>query len=195
MKAKRKTKVGITRETVLAAVKGGATSLTAVYKACGGTGCVPGSTARKMRALVGGDLDAKLATNREAAKADGAQKPGKARKAPKPAPGGKPAAYPRHESNPFRASSSYGACYDILLAHPQGIGRAKLVEELARATGKERRKCYFDVTTVCSSRAGASEGGDGDGRSHRCIARAADSYYVERGEGGLLRLRLRDREW
>ena len=189
MKAKRKTRIGITREAVLAAVEGGATSLTQAYKACGGAGCVPGSTAKTMRSLVEG-LDDLLKTNREAAKAGGtgkAGKAGKAAKAPKPPPAGKPAAYSRHESNPFREGSAYGACFDILAAHPQGIGRTKLVEELARVTGKDKQKSYFDVTVVASSRK--------DGRSHRCISRAADGYYVERTDGGLLRLRLRDRKW
>jgi hypothetical protein len=31
-----------------------------------------------------------------------------------------------------------------------------------------------------------------DGRSHRCISKAADGFYVDRTEGGWLKLVLRD---
>ena len=94
--------------------------------------------------------------------------------------------YPRAAHNKFREGSAYATAFDVLAAAGgKGIERSKLVEEVARLTGKSIKKSYFDVTVVASSRQ--------DGRSHRCIARAADSYYVDRTAGGWLKLVVRDR--
>ena len=116
-------------------------------------------------------------------------KPAKAKGAKK----GTPTEYPRAESNPFREGSAYAAGYDILThAGDKGIDRSKLVDEVARITGKEHRKAYFDVTVVCSSRPGPDQGGDGG--SHRSIAKASDSFWVEK-RNGWVKLHLRTRKF
>jgi len=62
--------------------------------------------------------------------------------------------YPRHDRNPFRAGSSYGACFDIL-ATPEfltnGIHKHKLAELLAELTHKKLRNAKYDTAVVCSA--------------------------------------------
>jgi len=183
----------ITKESVSKALAAGATSLTQVARALGFKGSVGSATTRKIREAVP-DIDARIEANKAAGKAK--PESSKAAKADrKPKAGRKPKAYPRAEHSPFREGSAYAACYDILAAHPNGIERAKLVDQLARLMPRKegesdearRRRAYFNVTVVASSRE--------DGRSHRCIQRAADSFFVERTNGGWLRLRLRSRRF
>jgi hypothetical protein len=49
-------------------------------------------------------------------------------------------------------------CFDILAAHKDGLPRQKLVELLAKATGKDLTKAAFDVQVICSARGEAGEG-------------------------------------
>ncbi len=59
---------------------------------------------------------------------------------------------PRVEGNPFRDGSSYGAAYDILAKHQEGLPRQKLVELLAKATGKSVKRAGFDVAVIMSAK-------------------------------------------
>lgn len=187
-----KAKANLTKEAVLAAVEAGATTMSEVVHRLGYKS-VCGATTKKIRALVpdiGERLGGAKGKGEKPAPTAKAAKPqaAKVKKTPKPAKNDSRTEYPRAESNPFREGSAYATGYDILAAAgDKGIERAKLVAEVARITGKDPRKAYFDVTVVASSRK--------DGRSHRCIAKAADSYYVERTDGGWLKLVVRDRKF
>lgn len=189
MKAKE-----MTREAVLAAVEAGAGTMTEVVRGLGYKS-VCGGTTRRIRELVpdvGDRLKAAKGGGKKTAPKKATTSKAKPSKAT-PATKGTPKEYPRDPNNPFREGSAYGACYDILAhAGDRGMDRAKLVEELARVTGKEHRKAYFDVTVVCSSRPGPEHGGDGG--SHRCIAKASDSFWVAKRNGHVT-LHLRDRRY
>ena len=193
MKAKRKRKVGITGEAIRAAVKDGATSLTRVYKACGGSGCVPGSTAAKMRALVE-DLDDKLKANRQAAKAGevpkGAGKPG----ASGPA-AAKPDAVAGDEKeaerlSPFRAGTKYDYVWRQLYLHRcDGVTRKSLLKKMEEAGVSDPKTGYYAITVIASP----DESGT---KAHKSVSgKPADLYWVEKLGDGLLKLHLRDREW
>ncbi len=79
--------------------------------------------------------------------------------------------FPRSDNNPFRAGSSYATAFVILVAHPAGLPRQKLVELLAKATGKSIKRAGFDVAVVVSP-ASASPTSD---RHSSC----RDGYGVE----------------
>ena len=184
-----KAKIRVTAEAVLAAVKSGATSLTAVSKAMGFKGSVSGSTAKAIRGLVP-DVDGRLAANKPAKGGDdgkaGTTKP----KAAKAKPAGKqakakPAAkaggkWPRDPRNVFRPSSSYASCYDILAAHKDGLPREKLVALLAEATGKDAKHAGYDAQVLLS--AGPNEGGlsNNDGPRHRSCR---PGFWIKRTNG------------
>lgn len=59
---------------------------------------------------------------------------------------------PRSASNPFREGSSYGIAFDILASKPEGMPRAELVAQLAKATGKPLKNASFDAGVVLSAR-------------------------------------------
>ncbi|MFC1451897.1 hypothetical protein ACFLSJ_00970 [Verrucomicrobiota bacterium] len=156
-------------------------TVTALARALGYSGSVSSWLKSKLVELVP-DLMERIGRNKVGA---GEAKPA----APKSRPTKKASTkgYARAEHNPFREGSAYATAYDVLAAHPDAVERSTLVSETARVTGKDLRKAYFDVTVVASSRK--------DGRSHRCIAKAADGYFVERTNGGWLKLVLRDRKF
>ena len=60
--------------------------------------------------------------------------------------------FPRVASNPFRQGSSYGACFDIMAAHPEGLPRQKVIELLAKATGKPIKNAGFDAGVIFTAR-------------------------------------------
>ena len=140
--SKKSGKRQLTKEAVLATIGAGATTMTAVVKALGYKS-VCGGTTKRIRELVP-DVGERLKANAGGKSPTTAKNTGgKAAKATKPAKSkggskrGVPTEYPRAEHNPFRQGSAYGACYDILAhAGDKGMKRAKLVEELARVTGK-----------------------------------------------------------
>jgi hypothetical protein len=185
----RTAKPELTAEAVIAAIESAKPDgITKLARALGYQGSVSSWLKSKLTELVP-DLADRIKANRapDASDAPKAAKEGAAAK-PRRESGNvkKPAAgtYPRSESNPFRDGSSYACAYDVLsAAGASGIERSKLVAEVARLAGKALRKAYFDVTVVASSRK--------DGGSHKCISRAADRFYVDRTEGGWLKLVLR----
>ena len=102
----------------------------------------------------------------------------KAKATAKPAP-----KTPATKDSPYRPTSSYGKIFAILKAHPQGMTRTDLVKAGVKATGKPEKNVGYDVAVVASP----SE----DGTAHPCANRAADRYWVEKRDGGLLRIHLR----
>ncbi len=160
----RKSKIEITEEFVRKAIEDGKlTSMTQLAHELGYAGSVSSSLTKKFRQLAP-DVDALLAANKLAIGNTGKVSP--ARKPPKPKPSSKSAKpkakatkWPHCPSNPFkRSGSAYGICFDILAAHKDGLPRQKLVELLAKATGKDLIKAAFDVQVICSARGEAGEG-------------------------------------
>ncbi len=168
----RKQKFALTAEMIGKSLGEGATSLTKIWHSLGGSGSVPGSIAKRMRDLVP-DIESMLKANQTAqgqdireprqatigntGKVSKARKPKSSSKSAKPKPKPKSAKWPHCPSNPFR-QGAYGICFDILAAHKDGLPRQKLVELLAKATGKDLTKAAFDVQVICSARGEAGEG-------------------------------------
>jgi hypothetical protein len=159
-KMSRKSKIEITAEIVRKAIENGKlTSMTQLAHELGYAGSVSSSLTKKFRQLAP-DVDALLATNKLAGgntgKVSPARKPPKPKsssKSAKPKPKAKASKWPHSPSNPFnRSGSAYGLCFDILAAHQDGLPRQKLVELLAKATGKDLTKAAFDVQVICSAR-------------------------------------------
>jgi len=151
----------LSKEAVLDALKSSnATSLTALHKAMGGKGSVPGSTAKRMRELVP-DIEKRFAANKgEKTPPTAAKKSTKAVPSPK---------YPRHPSNPYRQGSSYGLCYDILASQKEGIRRDELIGILAKEGGTTTTRAGFNTSVVLSPRESAT------GPRHRS---ARQGYFV-----------------
>ncbi len=173
----RKQKFALTAEMIGKSLGQGATSLTKIWHSLGGSGSVPGSIAKRMRNLVPA-IESIMKANQTAQDQDKgeprqaiigndggvskARKPPKSKpsnKSAKPKPKAKAAKWPHSPSNPFkRSGSAYGVCFDILAAHKDGLPRQKLVELLAKATGKDLTKAAFDVQVICSARGEAGAG-------------------------------------
>ena len=126
------------------------TSLTALYRAMGGQGSVPGSTGKKIREIV-----PDIAERLEANKAVGTSK-SKRVKAPKSLqPSGKSRSqkkWPRHRLNPFREGSGYATAFDILAGHKDGLHKAKWSELYCKATGKDAAHARYDLAVLLSAR-------------------------------------------
>ncbi len=167
----RKQKFALTAEMISKSLGEGSTSLTKIWHSLGGSGSVPGSIAKRMRNLVpaiesilkanqtaqdqdkGEPREALIGNTGKVSPASKSAKP-KAVKAAKSAkPKAKASKWPHCPSNPFkRSGSAYGVCFDILAAHKDGLPRQKLVELLAKATGKDAQHAAFDCQVVCSAR-------------------------------------------
>ncbi len=152
----RKSKIAITEECVRKAIEDGKlTSMTQLAHEFGYTGSVSSSLTKKFRQLAP-DVDSLLAANKLAGNTGGVSKASKPKSSRKPtvkAAKAKSGKWPHCPSNPFkRSGSAYGICFDILAAHKDGLPRQKLVELLAKATGKDLIKAAFDVQVICSAR-------------------------------------------
>ena len=91
------------------------------------------------------------------------------------------------EVSPFRSNSAYSVVFSILYAHKdKGITRKDLIREAARMTGKEERLVSYDASVVTSVKSP-----DEGGRAHPSVNRAADKYWVEKADGGNLKLHMR----
>lgn len=85
---------------------------------------------------------------------------------------------------PFRPTASYGKLWMLLLQYKdKGISRADFIKEGAKVIGKDVKHTSYDVAVVASPTQ--------NGKAHPSANRAADHYWVERTEGGLLKLHLR----
>ena len=156
----RKSKIEITEEFVRKAIEEGKlTSMTQLAHEFGYKGSVSSSLTKKFRQLAP-DVDSLLAANKLAGNTGGVSKASKPKSSRKPtvkAAKAKSGKWPHCPSNPFR-QGAYGICFDILAAHPDGLPRQKLIELLAKATGKDLTKAAFDVQVICSARGEAGEG-------------------------------------
>ena len=184
----RKSKVEITAETVRKAVEDGKfSSLTGLAHSLGYKGSVSSSLTRKLRSLLP-DIDALLAAAKPASDGHADATAGKATQAKVAKPPATPVAsvakpkggkWPRHAQNPFR-EGSYGTCFDILSAHPDGLPRERLIELLAKATGKDEKHAAFDAQVVCSARKNDDGLNAYEGPRNRSCKLG---FYVERVNG------------
>ena len=195
---KRQTKVEVTAETIKAVIaEHRPTSMSQLAHAMGFRGNVSGSLAKRVRALCP-DVDGLLAKAAGGNKAN--PKPGKptdtkAAKPPKATAGGKqgkPKAvaakgsgkYPRDPRNPFRATSAYGVCFDILAlaAHKNGLPKKELISLLAKDIGKDEKHAGFDVQVLLSAKPNEKGLNNNDSPRH---AACRPGFYVKR-EGDLV---------
>ena len=201
---KRTTKAEITAETINAVVaEQRPTTMTQLAHGLGYKGNVSGSLAKKIRALCPdiGDLLAKAAESAKGPdRGKSNPKPEKpagshATKPPKSKKGGKPGQpkpvtaqaesnYPRDSRNPFRASSAYGVCFDILAAHKDGLLRKELVGLLAKETGKDEKHAGYDAQVLLSAKPNENGLNNNDSPRHRACR---PGFYIKR-EGDNVRL-------
>jgi hypothetical protein len=187
----KKAKVELIAEAVSKVIEDGKfCSLTGLAHSLGYKGSVSSSLTRKLRELLP-DIDSLLAANKPAQDGKTDASAGKASKATKEKPakpkssakatgkssGGK---WPRHPANNFREGSSYGTCFDVLAAHPDGLSREKLVEMLAKASGKDIQHAAFDAQVVCSARKNDVGLNAFEGPRNRSCKHG---FYVERTNG------------
>jgi hypothetical protein len=184
-----KAKIELTAEAVKAVIEGKKpTSMTKLAHGLGYKGSVSGSLTKKFRQLFP-DIDVLLKRTAESAKGGAGDGDGKAKVAEQKAskaPKGKDkpvvkarGKWPRDPRNPFR-EGSYGKCYDILASHPAGLPREKLVDLLAKATGKDAKHAGYDCQVLLS--AGPNEDGlsNNDGPRHRSCR---PGFWVRRTSG------------
>lgn len=170
------TKQELTKENVLQVLDHAKPGTMAdLARALGRSGSVSSWLRAKLTELVP-DIASRIEANKAATPANDTAKDAEV-SAETEKPAGKSKAPARAASNPFRAGGAYATCYDVLAANPKGIERPKLVETLARLTGKDAKRANFDVTVVASVRK--------DGGCHPTIRRVSGVYHVERTDAGL----------
>jgi len=183
-----KAKVEITAEGVKAVIEAKkTTSMTKLAHELGYKGSVSSSLTRKLRALVPG-IDGMLKGAAGPDKGDGCGKakagaPGpKAGKAPKgkAKPAAKAGKCPRDGRNPFREGSAYATCFDILAAHKDGLPRERLVELLAKATGKDAVHAGYDAQVLLSAHGNEPGLSRNEGPRHRSCR---PGFWVKRTNG------------
>ncbi len=106
-------------------------------------------TKASKRAVKKSQTPSKKQTSKPSRKSPKSTKAVKTAKTSKPSPKFK-SPVPRSASNPFRAGSSYGICYDLLASKPEGLPRQELIEALAKVTGKPVKNAGFDAAVVLS---------------------------------------------
>lgn len=156
-------------------------SMTKLAHGLGYKGSVSSSLTRRLRALLP-DVDVLLKRAAESAKGgDGATAPATPRGQGKAKPAAsKEGKWPHDERSRYRPGSSYDVCYSILSAHPQGLPRAKLIELLAVATGKDEKHAGYDAQVVLSAWGNEPGLSRNDGPRHRS---ARPGYWVKRANG------------
>jgi hypothetical protein len=179
----RKARTELTAEAVMEAIKTGKpTSMTKLAHLLGHKGSVSGSLTKRLRALVP-DIDVLLKRAAESARGDAKApvNPPKAGKAAKGKPDAKAKGkWPHDGRSPFREGSSYDRCVSIMIGHPEGLPRERLVELLAQATGKDLKRASFDVQVVCSARKNDEGLNPFEGPRNRSCK---GGFYVERTNG------------
>jgi hypothetical protein len=91
------------------------------------------------------------------------------------------------DGSAYRPNSSYGKLFLLLLKNKdKGINRQEFIKQGSKLIGKDLKHTAYDVAVVASPKSPKEGGG-----SHPSANRAADKYYVEKTEGGLLKLHLR----
>ena len=158
-------------------------SLTGLAHGLGYRGSVSSTLTKKFRQLFP-DIDVLLKRTAESAK--GGTADGAAGKADAAKPKAKPASkakgkWARDARNPFRDGSAYATCFDILAAHKDGLPKAKLVELLAKATGKDNEHSGYDAQVILSAHGAAGDGlNPFEGPRHRSCR---PGFWVRRTNG------------
>ena len=101
-------------------------------------------------------------------------------KTAKPVPAKKPAPkfhspYPRASANPFREGSSYAIVFDVLHAHPDGISKGQLVQEVAKICKLDERHSTYNCDVLQSAKQ--------DGSRHQSCR---GGFYVEKTNSHLI---------
>lgn len=86
-------------------------------------------------------------------------------------------AFPRGSENPYRASSNYGVCFDVLshLAKGKAAKRSDVLSAYAKAGKRDVKLASYDLAVVLSPAK--------DGTGHRSSRK--DKYYVEKSNGNV----------
>ena len=151
----------ISKESIVAIIsKGQVKSLTGISKELGFKGSVSGAMSKRIKENCPEVLKLLKANMVIAELGNDSKKPEKSKNAierPVKVAAKKPTHTPardsQHASNPFRAgSSSYGKCWEILFAHKNGIHKAELVKLLAKETGKDLKRAYYDTQVLMSAK-------------------------------------------
>ena len=132
----------MTVEVINEAIAKGAKSLTDVARHLGHKGSISGKLAKQIRELVPDIADRLKANAPQKTTEPKAGKPAKKTKS-----GGK---YPRHPQCPFRDGSSYAIAFDVFASHPNGVVRAELTKEYAKASKKPLKNASFDIAVLLS---------------------------------------------
>ena len=86
--------------------------------------------------------------------------------------------WPQDPRNPWtREGSSYRIAFNILAAHPDGLPRSKIVQLLAKATGKDIKHAGFDAHIVLTAQPNGAGTSNNDSPRHRSCK---PGYYVLR---------------
>ena len=176
-----KAKVELTAEAVRKAIEENKpASMTQLAHGLGYRGSVGGSLAKKFRQLFP-DIDVLLKRTAGSDKGCGDGKAGTAKPKAGKAPKGKAAngKWPRDPRNPFR-EGAYGKCFDILAVHKDGLPKDKLVELLAKATGKDARHAGYDAQVLLSAWGNEPGLSRNDGPRHRSCR---PGFWVQRTNG------------
>jgi hypothetical protein len=161
-------------------------SMTQLAHEFGYRGSVSSTLTKKFRQLIP-NINALLKGSAEPAKGEthgGTAKTAepKASKAPKakskPAP--KASKYPRDPRNPFREGSAYATCFDILAAHKDGLPKEKLVELLAKSTGKDLVHSGYDCQVLMSAHPNENGLSNNDSPRHRSCR---PGFWIKRTNG------------
>ena len=191
-----KPKTELTAETITTIINDKRpTSLTQISKALGHKGTISGAVAARIRELVP-TISELLAANKDAKGGGAGGATPKVAKPAKPAASKKTADKPQvpptqNEGErlcPFRMGSKYSAIWLSLWRHRKnGVTRKALVEEItADKKMSDPKTADFAVTVVASPTE--------DGRANRSADKAGDVYWVEKSDGGNLKLHLRNRK-
>lgn len=123
------------------------TSLTQISKALGREGSISGSLTKKIKEWFP-NIDEILKSGKGSKSTKAAKKSTEAKKTKEPK-----RKFTIHPANPFRPGSSYHACFNILGKFMKaGLHRKKLVELLARETGKDETRAGYDAAVLLSAK-------------------------------------------
>lgn len=180
-----KAKAELTASVIGKAIEDGRfASMTQLAHSLGYKGSVSSSLTKKLRTLIP-NIEARLAANKPAkdagktaakpsaqttnpsaskGKADKTVKADMAVSKPAKVRGGR---YPHDSRNVFRPGSNYALVFNVLAAHPNGIEKAKLVELVSAASGKDIVHAGYDCQVLLSAKGNESGLSRNDGPRHR----------------------------
>jgi hypothetical protein len=92
--------------------------------------------------------------------------------------------FPRDPRNPFRQSSAYGICFDILAVHPDGLPKKEWIRLLAEAMGKAEKLAGYNCQVLMTAKPNADGSNSNSSPRHRAcrpgffITRHGDSVKL-----------------